>query len=51
MTKLDGSARGGAIVAIFRRMKLPIYFIGGGENAEDFLPFSVKEYLAAILGE
>jgi fused signal recognition particle receptor len=51
VTKLDGSARGGAIVAIFRQMKLPIYFVGVGENAEDFLQFSTGEYLNAIVGE
>ncbi|MDR2667526.1 MAG: signal recognition particle-docking protein FtsY [Puniceicoccales bacterium] len=51
VTKLDGSARGGAIVAIFRQMGLPIYFVGVGENAEDFLQFSSGEYLDAILGE
>ncbi|MDR2664333.1 MAG: signal recognition particle-docking protein FtsY [Puniceicoccales bacterium] len=50
VTKLDGSARGGAIVPIYRTMKLPIYFIGLGEGAEDLRPFSVAEYLDAILG-
>ncbi|MDR0678657.1 MAG: signal recognition particle-docking protein FtsY [Puniceicoccales bacterium] len=51
ITKLDGSARGGAIVPIYRATKLPIYFIGLGESAEDLRPFSVDEYLDALLGE
>ncbi|MDR0340160.1 MAG: signal recognition particle-docking protein FtsY [Puniceicoccales bacterium] len=51
VTKLDGSACGGAIVSIYRTMKLPIYFIGLGEGAEDLRLFSVEEYLNALLGD
>jgi len=51
VTKLDGSSKGGALVSIFRTMKLPIYFIGLGENADDLQPFSVDYYLDSILPE
>ncbi|MDR2576850.1 MAG: signal recognition particle-docking protein FtsY [Puniceicoccales bacterium] len=51
VTKLDGSARGGAIVPIFRQLKLPIYFIGTGEGADDLREFSVEEYLELIANE
>lgn len=48
VTKLDGTAKGGALVSIFRELKLPIYFIGLGESPEDLQPFSVEYYLDSI---
>tara|TARA_R100000027_G_scaffold67717_1_gene68130 strand:- start:7858 stop:8793 length:936 start_codon:yes stop_codon:yes gene_type:complete len=48
ITKLDGTSGGGALVGIYREMKLPIYYIGLGEQPEDLQPFSVKEYCQAI---
>ena len=48
VTKLDGTSRGGAIVAIFREMNLPVYFVGLGEKPEDLKPFSKDDYAAAI---
>jgi fused signal recognition particle receptor len=50
VTKLDGTSRGGAIVGIYRQLKIPIYFLGLGEQAEDLQPFSVDNYVKAIFG-
>jgi fused signal recognition particle receptor len=50
VTKLDGTSRGGALVGIYRQLKLPIYFIGLGEQAEDLQPFSVENYAKAVFG-
>ena len=50
MTKLDGSARGGILVAIAARHKLPVYFIGVGEGIDDLEPFEAREFAAAIAG-
>ena len=51
VTKLDGSSKGGALVAIYRTMKLPIYFVGLGEGKDDLQPFSIDFYLDSILPE
>lgn len=50
VTKLDGTSRGGAIVGIWRQLKLPIYFIGLGEQPDDLQPFSVENYTKAVFG-
>jgi fused signal recognition particle receptor len=50
VTKLDGTSRGGALVGIYRQLKLPIYFIGLGEQPEDLQPFSVENYARAVFG-
>ena len=50
MTKLDGTARGGILVAISARHKLPVYFIGIGEGIEDLEPFEAREFAGAIAG-
>lgn len=50
MTKLDGSARGGILVAIAAKYKLPVYFIGIGENVEDLQPFSASDFAETIAG-
>lgn len=50
VTKLDGTSRGGAIVGIWRELKLPIFFLGLGEQAEDLQPFSVENYVKAVFG-
>ncbi len=49
MTKLDGSARGGIVVAIARALKLPIRFIGIGEKSEDFGPFDARAFASALV--
>ena len=50
VTKLDGTSRGGALVAIYRELKIPIYFIGLGEQPEDLQPFSAENYAKAVFG-
>jgi fused signal recognition particle receptor len=50
VTKLDGTSRGGALVGIYRQLKIPIYFLGLGEQAEDLQPFSVDNYAKAVFG-
>ncbi|WP_341760032.1 signal recognition particle-docking protein FtsY [Candidatus Endowatersipora endosymbiont of Watersipora subatra] len=50
MTKLDGTARGGVMVAIASKHKLPFYFIGVGEKVEDLEPFDASEFARSIAG-
>lgn len=49
VTKLDGTARGGAIVAIKHELGLPVYFIGVGERSEDLIVFSPEDFVASLL--
>ena len=50
MTKLDGTARGGILVALAERFKLPVHFIGVGEGVDDLSPFTAKDFARAIAG-
>ncbi len=50
VTKLDGTSRGGAIVGIWRELKIPIYFLGLGEQPEDLQPFDAEAYARAVFG-
>ncbi|MDB5523381.1 MAG: signal recognition particle-docking protein FtsY [Rhizobium sp.] len=50
MTKLDGTARGGILVAISAKHKLPVYFIGVGEGIDDLEPFNAQDFAEAIAG-
>jgi fused signal recognition particle receptor len=50
MTKLDGTARGGILVAIAAKFGLPLHAIGVGETAEDLQPFSAADFAHAIAG-
>ncbi len=50
MTKLDGTARGGILVAIARTFGLPIHFIGVGEGVDDLAPFSARDFGRALAG-
>ncbi len=50
MTKLDGTARGGILVSIAAKHKLPVYFIGIGEQVDDLEPFSAADFAKAIAG-
>lgn len=50
MTKLDGTAKGGVLVAIAEAHDLPIHFVGVGEKAEDLKPFSAEAYARALVG-
>ena len=50
MTKLDGTARGGILVAVADRFGLPVHFIGVGEGVDDLEPFNAAEFARAIVG-
>jgi fused signal recognition particle receptor len=50
MTKLDGTARGGILVAIAEKFKLPVHFIGVGEGVDDLEPFEARDFARAIAG-
>ncbi len=50
MTKLDGTARGGILVAIAQKFGLPVHFIGVGEGVDDLAPFAAKDFARAIAG-
>jgi len=50
MTKLDGTARGGILVAIAERFRLPVHCIGIGEGVDDLEPFVARDFTAAIAG-
>ena len=48
LTKLDGTAKGGVIVAIARELGLPIRFVGVGEKVEDLLPFDPEAFIDSL---
>ena len=50
MTKLDGTARGGVLVAIAEKFSLPVHFIGVGETIDDLQPFEPRDFANAITG-
>jgi fused signal recognition particle receptor len=50
MTKLDGTARGGILVAIAAKFAVPVHFIGVGESVDDLAPFSARDFARAIAG-
>ena len=50
MTKLDGTARGGVLVALADKFGLPIHAIGVGEQIDDLAPFDPQEFAAALTG-
>ncbi len=51
LTKLDGTAKGGVILGIIDEMKIPVRYIGVGEQLGDLRPFDAEEFLAALFGE
>ena len=51
VTKLDGTAKGGIVVAIARELKLPVKFIGLGEQLDDLQPFDPQKFSEALFGE
>lgn len=50
MTKLDGTAKGGVLVSLADKFKLPIFAIGVGESAEDLRPFNPNEFASRLVG-
>ena len=51
LTKLDGTAKGGIVFALANELKIPIHFIGVGENINDLEPFNASEFIDALLGD
>jgi fused signal recognition particle receptor len=49
VTKLDGTAKGGVVIAIARRFGIPIRYVGVGEQAEDFGIFNARAYVEGLL--
>ncbi len=50
MTKLDGTARGGILVAIAAKFQMPVHYVGVGEAVDDLAPFSARDFARAIAG-
>ncbi len=50
LTKIDGTAKGGVVVAIARELRLPVLFLGVGERAEDLVDFRPRDFAAALFG-
>ena len=50
MTKLDGTARGGILVALAEKFQLPVHFIGVGEGVDDLQPFTARDFARAMAG-
>jgi fused signal recognition particle receptor len=51
ITKLDGTSKGGMVVAIRKELGLPVKFIGVGEQADDLQPFDPEQFAEALFGE
>ena len=49
LTKLDGTAKGGIVIAISDALQIPVKFIGVGEQADDLMPFEAKGFVDALL--
>jgi fused signal recognition particle receptor len=50
MTKLDGTAKGGVVVAIAEKFKIPVHYIGVGESADDLRPFTAHSFARSLMG-
>ena len=49
LTKLDGTAKGGIVIAVADALQIPVKFVGVGEKAEDLMPFSARDFVDALL--
>jgi len=49
LTKLDGTAKGGIVIAVADSLQLPVKFVGVGEQADDLMPFEAKDFVEALL--
>ena len=49
LTKLDGTAKGGIVIAVADALQIPVKFIGVGEQVDDLMPFNAKEFVEALL--
>ncbi len=50
VTKLDGTARGGVLVALAQRFGLPVFAVGVGEGIDDLRPFEARAFARALMG-
>ncbi len=51
LTKMDGTAKGGVILAIVRELQLPVRYVGVGETAEDLLDFDAEAFAKALIDD
>ncbi len=49
LTKLDGTAKGGVVIAICEELELPVLYVGVGEKIDDLIPFDAKEFVDALI--
>ena len=49
LSKLDGTAKGGMVVAVARELKLPVLYLGVGESADDLVDFDPREFATALV--
>ena len=49
LTKLDGTAKGGIVIAVSDALQIPVKFVGVGEQADDLMPFNAREFVEALL--
>ena len=51
ITKLDGTAKGGIVVAVADALQIPVKFVGVGEQADDLMPFVAEDFIKALIGD
>ena len=51
ITKLDGTAKGGIVIAVSDALQIPVKFVGVGEQADDLMPFVASDFVEALIGE
>jgi fused signal recognition particle receptor len=51
LTKLDGTAKGGIVIAVQRELGVPVKLVGLGEGADDLAPFEAETFVDALLGD
>ena len=51
ITKLDGTAKGGIVIAVADALQIPVKFVGVGEQADDLMPFIAKDFVEALIGD
>ncbi len=51
ITKLDGTAKGGIVIAVADALQIPVKFVGVGEQADDLMPFISKDFVEALIGD
>ena len=51
ITKLDGTAKGGIVIAVADTLQIPVKFVGVGEQADDLMPFVAEDFVEALIGE